>query len=559
MADAKGVARGEGDVLRTAKFVVPALIAMTVLLAGSALLARAQNANSTTYHACLYAGTLSQVSASGSPPNCGRGAAVSWSQQGPPGPQGLPGINGEDGLDGEDGQPGQPGTDGAPGQPGLDGAPGAPGPKGLSWRGAWSPDETYAIDDAAQHGGRAWISLVNDNDDEPGVDEGALSWSLLAEKGADGADGADGTDGQPGQNGVDGQPGQDGSPGQPGLDGSPGQPGLDGAPGNDGDPGPPGLIWRGPWDESAIYVERDAVSHEGSAFIAVANDLTGPDDLPGVSDGWQLLAARGSDGAHGSNGAPGDDGEPGTPGLIWRGLWDENAAYSEHDAVGHEGSAYIAVDDGLTGPDDRPGVSDGWQLLAARGSSGADGSDGADGNDGAPGQDGAPGPRGLMWRGDWNDAPENPHYPYGADDAVHHDGDAWISLVDDNTGVPGDASQQWDLLAARGAQGPEGPAGADGDTGGGGAPATTIRTATAIVTGDSTSGTLGLAVHRSCLAGEIVVGGGWSLSNGYFDAVMSNYPSTSTRWTVIVQRWTELGEGSSATLTVYALCQTTGA
>lgn len=431
-----------------------------MLLAGSALLARAQDDNGTTYYGCLYAGSLSQVSANGGPPNCGRGAVVSWNQQGPAGQPGLPGL------------PGEPGKDGEPGQPGSDGAPGEPGPKGLNWRGAWLSSETYGVDDAVQHGGRSWISLTGGNDDEPGVNDGALSWSLLAEKGEDGSDGADG------------EPGQDGSPGEPGTDGAQGEPG------NDGEPGPPGLNWRGTWSENETYAERDAVSFAGSAYIATADGLSGLDDTPGIDPAWQLLAAKGEDGANGPAGADGEDGENGA--------------------------------------------------------------------DGAPGQDGAQGPRGLTWRGEWDNAIDNPHHPYQTDDAVHYLGDAWISLIDDNSGVPGDDPAQWDLLAARGEQGPEGPAG-EGGGGSGGAPTTTIRNTTATVNVDNTIILQGLTRAVSCVTGEVVIGGGWSLSNGWTEAIPKSYPSSTTTWTVTVHRWMSHDQDTtSAVLTVYAICQTTG-
>jgi hypothetical protein len=62
----------------------------------------------------------------------------------------------------------------------------------------------------------------------------------------------------------------------------------------EGPPGPVGLTWRGEWDTETTYAERDAVSHQGSAYIAMAATATG--DEPGVSNKWHLIAAKGEAG-----------------------------------------------------------------------------------------------------------------------------------------------------------------------------------------------------------------------------------------------------------------------
>jgi hypothetical protein len=49
------------------------------------------------------------------------------------------------------------------------------------------------------------------------------------------------------------------------------------------------LTWRGPYDAAALYHAQDIVHHDGSAYIALLDDLTG--QTPGVSSGWQLFAA----------------------------------------------------------------------------------------------------------------------------------------------------------------------------------------------------------------------------------------------------------------------------
>lgn len=64
--------------------VVRTVVILAIVLAvGTVYQARGDN-HDTTYHACLYAGSLSQVSTN-PPSNCGRGAPISWVSGGQPG------------------------------------------------------------------------------------------------------------------------------------------------------------------------------------------------------------------------------------------------------------------------------------------------------------------------------------------------------------------------------------------------------------------------------------------------------------------------------------------
>lgn len=56
----------------------PSLLALLVLLAGSAFIVRADS-HDDVWYACLFAGSLSQVNNTAAPANCGRGINVSWS------------------------------------------------------------------------------------------------------------------------------------------------------------------------------------------------------------------------------------------------------------------------------------------------------------------------------------------------------------------------------------------------------------------------------------------------------------------------------------------------
>lgn len=72
-----------------------------------------------------------------------------------------------------------------------------------------------------------------------------------------------------------------------------------------------GLCWRGPWDGTTSYSVTDAVSHNGSSYIATAASLGVPPDSSSTS--WNLLASAG---ATGPQGPKGDTGAQGPQGLV---------------------------------------------------------------------------------------------------------------------------------------------------------------------------------------------------------------------------------------------------
>ena len=63
-------------------------------------------------------------------------------------------------------------------------------------------------------------------------------------------------------------------------------------------------VWLGPWDAGTTYTEGDAVSHDGSAWLA-SGTSTG-EEPPGAD--WDLLAQAGAPGTPGTNGTNGTDG-----------------------------------------------------------------------------------------------------------------------------------------------------------------------------------------------------------------------------------------------------------
>ncbi len=75
----------------------------------------------------------------------------------------------------------------------------------------------------------------------------------------------------------------------------------------------PGINWRGAWSSSASYAIDDAVSFNGSSYIAIAaNSNAEPDISPAA---WNLLAAQGSTGPQGATGPTGPQGPQGPTGA----------------------------------------------------------------------------------------------------------------------------------------------------------------------------------------------------------------------------------------------------
>ncbi len=140
--------------------------------------------------------------------------------------------------------------------------------------------------------------------------------------------------------------------------------------------------WRGafvPYNEAEPYMAGDVVEYEGSSYICVLDDTLGnPVDYLGTR--WELFAARGEDGDQGDQGDPGPIG----PGFTWRGTWVEPTgvgdAYFQNELVEFEGAAYVCVGEGVeefggavfSGPGTEP---DEWDLVAAKGDTGAAGPD----------------------------------------------------------------------------------------------------------------------------------------------------------------------------------------
>jgi hypothetical protein len=129
----------------------------------------------------------------------------------------------------------------------------------LSWQGSWSPGKAYATNDVVAHDGSSWIA-TSASTGTPPPSEG--TWSMLADRGAQGVAGQDGTSGQDGANG------QDGAPGAPGAQGPQGPVGPTGATGATGPQGPSGV-------SSAVTVAGQSVTPSANlGFIATRATVT---------------------------------------------------------------------------------------------------------------------------------------------------------------------------------------------------------------------------------------------------------------------------------------------
>ena len=386
------------------------------------------------------------------------------------GPQGVQGVQGPQGAQGP------VGPQGAKGDTGDTGAQGPQGIAGMQYLGAYNSSTSYALHDAVTYAGGTWISLQATNYGNP-PDSSALWWQQIA---APGVQGPVGPQGVAGPQGVVGSQGVQGPIGPAGPQGQP-------------------VRFLGPWSATTVYVTGDAVSYNGSSYIAY-EAVTG--NAPGVSPSWQLLAqkgdtgatglqgAQGSQGPQGNPGATGATGPQGVPGLQWKGAWNGTTGYVTGDAVSYGGSAYVSTSDVNVAV--TPGSSSLWSLVAAAGATGPQGANGTNGTNGAAGAaatiqigsvttgaagssvvvqnagtssaavlnftipqgaTGATGAPGLTYKGTWLTGTG-----YSTGDVVYEAGSSYVSKLSTNTADPAvsvaNNTGDWELLASQGSPGP---------------------------------------------------------------------------------------------------------
>jgi hypothetical protein len=113
-------------------------------------------------------------------------------------------------------------------------------------------------------------------------------------------------------------------------------------------------------------------------------------------------------------------------GLKWRGTWSSATSYSIADAVERNGSSYVAKTANLNKPPESNAAD--WDLMAAKGNTGAQG---------------ATGPQGVVWKGNWSSATA-----YVVNDAVAQGGNSYIAVAPNTNQMPPGAA--WNLLAQGG-------------------------------------------------------------------------------------------------------------
>lgn len=209
----------------------------------------------------------------------------------------------------------------------------SPGSTMLNWKGTWNPQSAYVPGDTVVNNGTTWVAKAGVTSIAPTT--GSQQWDPVAL--ADGGSGSGAT-----------------------------------------------LPWKGEWDLTATYTVGNVVARNGSAWIAKLGSQNN-EPVPG-SVYWNLLAAKGLDGAVGPVGPQGNvgpSGPPGVPGLKWRNNWDATVQYNFGDAVSRAGAAWIATVPSMNNDPMTPN-STVWSLLAAKGMDGTPGTPGTQGPAGSP-------------------------------------------------------------------------------------------------------------------------------------------------------------------------------
>ncbi len=245
-------------------------------------------------------------------PTGATGATGAAGPQGPPGSVGPPGERGnqgDQGIAGQAGAQGIPGATGAQGLSGPMGPQGPAGPVGLSFQGVYSSVTNYALGDGVRYNGADYVSLQASNHGNT-PDQSPTWWALFAQ------DGATGATGPAGATGLTGATGPAGIQGIQGIQGVQGPIGL------------PGMTYQGAWTNGTGYAVNDAVTYNGSTYIATqGNSSNRPDNYPTV---WSLLAAAGARALAGSARRGGDE-RRGGRNRAGRANWRDRAAGASRD------------------------------------------------------------------------------------------------------------------------------------------------------------------------------------------------------------------------------------
>lgn len=384
--------------------------------------------------------------------------------QGPQGSKGDTGATGAQGPTGATGAQGPQGNTGAQGPQGNPGTPGAPGAKWYTQAGAPAAGTGIVGDFGLD-------STTGDYYEKTA----ASTWTFRGNiRGPQGIQGIQGIQGVKGDTGAQGATGAQGPQGDTGATGAQGPQGVKGDKGDQGNTGPQGIQgiqgipgpqtnWRGNWSGILAYAKNDAVSLNGSSYMAptdIAQGTTPP------ADPWVLMAQKGDVGATGATGPQGATGATGPTGAT--------GAQGPVGPVGPQGPVGITGNVGPAGPEGAVGPPGPQGTAGMDGPQGANGPTGPQGVQGPAGPTGPQGPAGLGLnvKGTVPTYTALPPQPQPANDAYTvvdtghmytSNGTQWVDtgLVRGPAGPAGVDGAQ----GPAGAQGPQGVPGADGQQG----------------------------------------------------------------------------------------------
>lgn len=407
-----------------------------------------------------------------------KGDTGATGSRGPEGPQGVQGLTGPAGPKGEKGDTGTQGLQGIQGPQGPQGLQGPTGPKGdkgdtglaeLNIKGNWNVATTYALNDFVNYDGKAYVSMVAANVGlQPDTNPNA--WMQFA---VEGAQGPQGVQGPVGPQGAQGPKGDQGVKGDKGEKGDTGPQGVQGVQGPIGPEGPQGL--------------------KGKTGATGAKGDTGPQGPTGAQ------GAAGPVGPKGDTGAKGDKGDQGIRGLgVYRTSKSLTTAsttvpYSSlatqpigglqiGDIIVDTNALAFAVLTATSSGDVAIGYRATWKGNKGdkgdTGAKGATGPQGPEGPQGPQGERGAQGPQGIQGE----TGPQGPTGPtavaninakgtysnsatYVRNDLVNYNGNAYVCIVANSTGVLPTNTINWQLFVSQGAKGDKGDTGATGAQG----------------------------------------------------------------------------------------------
>lgn len=166
----------------------------------------------------------------------------------------------------------------------------------------------------------------------------------------------------------------------------------------------------------------------------------GPTGANGSNGATGATGSSGSNGETGSIGPTGATGDTGAVGLNWMGAWSSGTTYNATDGVSYLGSAYVCLNNGVSGTPPPLDPTD-WSLLdsiGATGSTGSTGPTGLTGPTGTAGATGTTGPTGAT----------GPTGPTGANGATGSNGSTGPTGTNGATGatgpgISGDNVQIW--------------------------------------------------------------------------------------------------------------------